>query len=456
MFEIRERSEEAAKTLSHGPSVFHEALSGGGRRYHVSHPGGEDYDIVYTKNYDYILPIMPEAYRHLEVFWDFFSYDEDDDDHIVLDQFEMCKKVVFQELNEYTIAIGRVLLRKTDIELYYADSRIYWFLPENEKLHAGGALPEDTPDVLFVTQPLGNSYQNTTGNKLSVLAVFQSMFYLQAVTEKDTEAIKYIHLSFDSHLSGIGAIMSTVARYDSIFKPAGWKAYVAGGRLGKYPREMLDKYLNIPLLPADASEENTLFVDLILMSRLGVTYNGIHANSVPGIEWFKEKLLKEMDEYAEAVIEDKKMLGVYIRGTDYITTNKPGLGKHASVSEVIPVIHEWMAADHFDGIFLATEDEDILRKMREEFGSLVRVVAQERFRVDEFKTVRLIGELEDLKYKPEEKEEHIEDMTVNYFYAMYMLAKCDSFICFGESNGIDLVNCFNRGQFRYQVPLQNY
>ena len=225
MFEIREKTNEQLDTLQHGMNLFHEALSGGRKAYHVTRENGDDYDIVYTRNFDYVLPAMPEAYRHLVIYWDFLTYDEEDTAHIVLDQFQNRKKVVFLETNEYTIVIGRILLRdRKDMDLYYQDPRILWFLSESEHLHVGGEVPEDTEEVLFVTAPLGNSYQNTTGNKLSVLAVFQSMFYLQAVTEKPLDKIKYIHMHFDSGLTGIGMIMSHVIRMESIFSHAGWKA----------------------------------------------------------------------------------------------------------------------------------------------------------------------------------------------------------------------------------------
>ena len=41
----------------------------------------------------------------------------------------------------------------------------------------------------------------------------------------------------------------------------------------------------------------------------------------------------------------------------------------------------------------------------------------------------------------------IEDTTVNYFYALYMLSRCDSFLCSGKCNGWDIVNEFNKGKF---------
>ena len=69
--------------------------------------------------------------------------------------------------------------------------------------------------------------------------------------------------------------------------------------------------------------------------------------------------------------------------------------------------------------------------------------------MDEFKTVKLIGELEAEKYDASEKEMHLEDLTVNYFYAMYVLSRCDSFIASGTANGVDIVNCFNSGTFTH-------
>lgn len=456
MFEIKEKSKETLETLIHGDNVFHDALKGGKKKYHITNQNGIDYDIVYTKNFDYVLPMMPEAYRFIEVYWDFLTYDENRGKYIVLDQFNGREAVVLEEVNEYTIVIGKILLReRKDLDLYYTDEKILWFLPAADKLHVGGELPKDTEKVLYVTRPLGQSYQSTAGNKISVLAVFQSIFYLQAITDKDLSNIKYIRVQFNSGLTGIGAIMSTAARYESIFKSVGWKTYVEGDYLGKYSREMLNKYLNIPAKPADATDENTLVLDQIIISRLTLTYSGIHANRVPDIAWFKQSFLDEMEEYAQSVVGNKKMLGVFIRGTDYIATNMPGTYKQASVKEMLPLIREWMVSNSYEKIFLATEDEGILKQMRAEFGNLLRVVSQERFNLDEFKTAKLIAELENEKYDPTEKEEHIEDISVNYFYAMYTLSKCDSLIASGMSCGVDLIRCFNGGNFQndYQFSV---
>lgn len=142
------------------------------------------------------------------------------------------------------------------------------------------------------------------------------------------------------------------------------------------------------------------------------------------------------------------MLGVYIRGTDYITSGMIGTFKLASCEEMIPKIYEWIELYGFDGIFLATEDRGVLEKMRMEFGSMIRTVAQERYSVSDFISVKLIAELEDRMYK-DDKDEHVEDMLVNYFYAMYTLAQCDSMIASGWCNGVTIVESFNGGRFAH-------
>ena len=144
MFEIGEISEKNAGMLEHGVDVFHKALAGGMERYHVNRQGTEGYDLVYVKNFDYIKGRVPEDYRFIEGYWDFKTYYEIDSRHIVLDQFDHCKKVVFLETNEYTVSIGRVLLReKPELDLYYKDKRIRWFISESVHLHAGDELPEN-------------------------------------------------------------------------------------------------------------------------------------------------------------------------------------------------------------------------------------------------------------------------------------------------------------------------
>lgn len=119
----------------------------------------------------------------------------------------------------------------------------------------------------------------------------------------------------------------------------------------------------------------------------------------------------------------------------------------ATVPQMLPTIHQWMDEDQYDSIFLATEDKDILEQMKTAFGKKVIAVAQERHSVSELKKDQILSDLEKNIYSEEEYDKMIEDTTVNYFYALYMLSRCDSFLCSGKCNGWDIVNEFNKGKF---------
>lgn len=267
MFELREYDQEATcQELTLDEDLFHRALEGGDKRYHVLNPKGEDFDIFYLDNNDDLEPIeLYPAYIKGPYMAKYRMYDETDKETLYLKFLEGLRYLEFEELNEYTIALTRVVLSFTDMEVYCADPRIRWFLPEDARLHVENELPQLPP-------------------------------------------------------------------------------------------------------------EKTLYVQKRYAS---------------GLDW---------------------------RG--------------------------------YNRIFLATEDKEILRQMRDEFGDKVVVVAQERHSVSDFKSDQIINELEKETLSPEEYDARVEDKTINYFYALYLLSRCDSFMCFGQCNGWDVVNDFNGGKFQ--------
>lgn len=94
-----------------------------------------------------------------------------------------------------------------------------------------------------------------------------------------------------------------------------------------------------------------------------------------------------------------------------------------------------------------TLDEGLFHRALEG-GDKVVVVAQERHSVSDFKSGQIISELEKESLSPEEYDARVEDKTINYFYALYLLSRCDSFMCSEQCNGWDVVNDFNGGKFQ--------
>ena len=128
--------------------------------------------------------------------------------------------------------------------------------------------------------------------------------------------------------------------------------------------------------------------------------------------------------------------------TRHITDKTKAL-EHSRTKGAYPPVSEQMSIEE---MFLATEDSDILAEMKREFGKDMIALAQERLSVKNLKQGQIITEYE----KGNNKEDYaakLEDTTINYFYALYILSRCDAFLCSGQCNGWDNVLSLNAGRF---------
>ncbi|MBR4573805.1 MAG: hypothetical protein IKO16_02745 [Lachnospiraceae bacterium] len=65
---------------------------------------------------------------------------------------------------------------------------------------------------------------------------------------------------------------------------------------------------------------------------------------------------------------------------EYVAAKMTGDRVMASARQMAPMIHEWIKEYGFEKIFLATEDEDALEYMRNEFGHMTVALSQERIK----------------------------------------------------------------------------
>ncbi len=468
MLNIAERSNEELITLKHGINVFHDALARvreGETRFHVTDESGRvpDYDLVYTAN----MLLFPEQVRALilkmtqggALYMPFLTYDEEDTDNMCLDFLKQFTKIELENVDEYSVAVARTALRYTDVPVYYADERLEWFLEETPQLNKTGELPEE-PDktVLRINSgPFDMGYTVRDWSKLGSVAAFQNVFFWQAFTSGKKGGAKYLEVIL-SQISGIGAILSIMSMTSNVAAVRGLSAYLQPG-CTRYPEELLCRYFRLNPKPADATPDNTIVItDLAALSTtwLCCQYPANFDESI-----LEDGFAGEMSEYAEAVLGNKKTLGVLARGTDYVTNNLGDDRIHARPAHMIPEIKKWMQEKGYEKIFLATEDKDIYDAFLKEFPGKITVIAQERHTVSELKEkdTSLIFEFEKKLNKGKAYKDALEDTTVNYFYALYILSKCDAFMCSGQCNGWDVVRSFNKGKFekeyKFTVGIDN-
>ena len=441
MYLIREKDNSECPILYHGSDVFQNARLSGAKRIHVLMPGGEDYDLLYVKNSDCLPDFIKNRWKNQTCYPDYLTYSTDEKSSLYLDFFRIFKTVCLKTVNEYTVALANVILRYTDLALYSQDKRINWFFDDRIPLVKEGEICPDR-DVLMIGDISSDLIFDISFHNIGSVNAFHNVFFLQGQGVTSLDQYSYAELLFDEG-AGIGSVLNNLYRFKKALSKIGLVPVVRGERIGHFNVSFLENYFDLHLREPEANEENTIFFPE--MSTLSATMFLDWVKPEQNLSMLHSSFLAEMKEYADAILGEKKFLGVLIRGTDYLIVHKDGPRKMAGVDEIIPMIHEWISTYGYEGIFLATEDRDILSRIMLEFGPLVKVVAQERHSVSDFSEHTLLSELE--RENSSDYDQSVAESTVNYFYALYMLSRCDAFICSGPCNGYDLATGFNDGKY---------
>lgn len=452
MFKLEVFNPEAeVKTLRLSGQLFHEALKDAPQsmeRFHVANDRGEDFDIVYWDNNDDIEPIDAyPKYVKPPYMTKYLHYDETDRNSLYLDFFKGLNTCIFEELNEYTIVLTKVMLSFTDMEIYCRDERIHWFVEDDPRLHIVQELPENrfAEKTFYIQTEIRTGLEDYSFNRLSSTYAFHNIFFLQWMLDgKDFANYRFFTMAIND-TGGIGSVLSSYKSNQQAAKTFGLK-FVSPNvdHFGKFPRSMVEKYFAVDIWDEEANEENTLVVPDLVMFYKTKFYCGLRASL--GVDSIASGFREEMDEYYDAVLGSKKALGILIRGSDYISTGLSGLRKMATVEQMTPKIHQWMEEYGYEKLFLATEDADILAAMRKEFGRKCIALSQKRISVANLRSGQVISEYEK-ETGGEDYAAKLEDTTINYFYALYILSRCDAFLCSGQCNGWDNVLSLNDGKF---------
>lgn len=432
--------------------IFHQALELGAERYHVDCK--ERFDIVYVDNDSfepkelyppYVKPPYMPKYRH---------YNEYDRKSLYIDVFNGFSDISFESVNEYNVAVARVCLKFTEMELYFTDERIGLFVPESNRLHVVDALPENrgTPGHMLVKDGFDFGFGPSAFCAFGITYAFHNVFFMQWVLDgKPLENYKYVTLRFDDH-GGLGSNLARFKKYEQIFGLFGLKFILLDDHFGKYPLDMLSRYFSFDFMSEEANEDNTLIMDnfaAITRTKYGFSLKPRLDESI-----LQPSFKAELDFYYDSIFNDKKVLGVLIRGTDYFTAGLKGMRMPATVSDMKEMITEWVGSYGYEKIFLATEDREILDQMRELFPEKLVVISQDRLKIEDLKPGQIISELEKELYEGVEYRDRLEDTTANYFYALYILSRCDGFICSGHCNGYDIVMDLNADRFSRSYLFQ--
>lgn len=474
MLYLCEISEESRK-LKHSGHVFHDALKyaeNGETTFRIECEDGEDYGLTYINNDQYLhsCKTFPAGLIDLEqpLFPEYFDYDEYDGDSLYLKIFDTYTGVYLKDLNEYTVAIGRALLKFTDKKVFISDGRFLIFLDPSENLSLlshedeieGGRIMTVVRE--FVMEELQGRY-----DLVDSIELFHNVFCHQFLAYLKTIPLRGVVVTVPK-TEGIGSILNFCMRMKYICEKYGIEMVVKPNST-RYEDELLNRYFKLPIknlglkkaagtLPKYSrmnnlyqNEDGEYYVDIFPTTAFTHEYYQTHpefleaADNTLTLDVLSDRFRGELEEYRTAVFQNRRVLGVLVRGSDYIVFNMPD--QPLGTEELFPIVKKVKEEGNYDAIFLATEDQDYYRAFVEAFPNNLIVISQNRISKEELKDYILISELEKARSREENNSGLIEDNMVNYFYALYLLSKCDGFLATPMCGGVAMVRSFNKGKF---------
>ena len=438
------------RKLKHGPEIFHEALayvSEGERCFDVTDGEGNPlYGLVYEENQLWAEAseeyVHSKQYDNMLLYPSYLTYDEERTASLCLDPVKSYDSVWFEQVSEYSVVLARVLLAITDKTVFFADERIQWFISKEEapRLMYADQAPADALPVFghFVPSTFDGDFM-----RMDAMVLFHHVFLFQWLTPLDPADVKYVELVMPK-TEGIEGLLLAYGRARAFFGALGMQVTIKPG-CTCFSDGMLKKYLRLPFTPEDAGDGNTIR----LIDHYSVMNTKMLRQKVDlDISIVQPTFLGEMKMYGDAVIRDQRMLGVLLRGIDYVSPDEGEGNCHRAFSEVAPVVAKWYEMGSYDKIFLATEDGDIFDDMISAFGRNLVSVPQERYRASDFQDgITTISELERLRHPDGEYDAYVEDTVVNYLYSIYMLSRCEAFMYSCHCGGVSLARQFNGDRY---------
>lgn len=143
-----------------------------------------------------------------------------------------------------------------------------------------------------------------------------------------------------------------------------------------------------------------------------------------------------------------RTLGVLLRGTDYVKNPLPNHPVHATWEKVVEKLSEVEKEWDFDWIYLATEDEQICRRMKERYKDRIFFTDQERYTVQP-------GQLLMEVHQKKEPGKGFR-LGAEYLASVSLLAMCDSLLASGSCGALGEALRENEGKYKHVFVFESF
>lgn len=149
------------------------------------------------------------------------------------------------------------------------------------------------------------------------------------------------------------------------------------------------------------------------------------------------------------MMQGSKVLGLFIRGTDYIALKPEGESIQPELNDIFSKVDEFLLKYEIERIFLVTEDKNIYLEVKNRYHELVHIVNCESF-VENY-------DGKDYLYKSFIESDTGYERGMTYLIKILLLSRCQYFIG-GITSGSKIALAFNGNQYKekYVFSLGKY
>lgn len=389
---------------------------------------------------------------------------------------------VFYELEEYTFALTNLILeRYPEKKIIYIDDNITYFYDSSFLTVVNSIY--NVYDIIgecltaYIRSNIGycgtvNFPQILSRDYSSIQLINSLVWCIKTKEFGELNSDKTILLiDYPAKTGGLGDIMKFTAVYKLIAQEKNWLFAV---NLNTYPNQYLmsendnmweyyfqdisdisleEVYKSKNVISArdnnilmDQKFENILYDDKIEGITDNITGTGIDKrisgkillNSYT-IKWINENLPEEI------LNKKKRIMGLIVRGTDYKAENVRKLGRRhikPDLDIIVAKAKYLMEIYECDYIFVATEDEEYFKVLKNSFEDKVLYVNQKRFNIDGSEKYKYLAE-------EVEKLSNPKEFGYDYLTSVYGLSKCDVLLSSTLCGAYFMAKYFNEGNYEY-------
>lgn len=386
-----------------------------------------------------------------------------ENENIDLSLLERFDVFVFEELEEYTYKIARLLINKYQCKvIYFMDCNAEYFFDRNDITiisSLADIATQNEKKIMYITssKQIKLKVADLTCYTYTSLQVMNSLCWACKVSHPGNKegTVMLINTHFNEGC-GFGFIIRAVSVLKTLAQERGWQAVVRitenmyTDNMNKnmwsqyfeqdeeHGRRMLAECENVIDLAKNHFTQLAIYYNPYFMEVWQDTEKHVRPQLRIAIrKEFETRLFRPIKN------QDIRVLGALIRGTD---ASKEA-SKIASIDYMIERCREEMKEGNFDYIFLATEDKNIFDCFKKAFQEQLLYVNQKRVCMDP-ENEKVIGKLLDIQLG--EKEQFGKE----YLYITYCLSKCNALLYNMISGGYYLTKLWLNGKYEMEKQLK--